>query len=95
MFNGDKGRLELEVVESAFRLPKSRGGATEGLVHGEKALPNEGSSKITLHPLWSTAQDVPFDIGVGGHGASPLPPCSAIRVSLENDGQCELMWDLG
>ncbi|CAD6571164.1 MAG: hypothetical protein TREMPRED_000184 [Tremellales sp. Tagirdzhanova-0007] len=68
MFNGDKGRLELEVVESAFRLPKTRGGATEGLVHGEKALPNKGSSKITLHPLWSTAQDIPFEIGVGGHG---------------------------
>ena len=73
MFNGDKGRLELEVVESAFRLPKTKGGATEGLVHGEKALPNEGSSKITLHPLWSTAQDVPFEIGVGGHGESIRP----------------------
>ena len=75
MFNGDQGRLELEVVESAFRLPKARGGsgATAGMVHGEKALPNEGSSKITLHPLWSTAQDVPFEVGVGGHGAfTPL-----------------------
>ena len=70
MFNGDKGRLELEVVESAFRLPKIKGGAgaTQGMVHGEEALPNEGSSKITLHPLWSTAQDVPFEVGVGGHG---------------------------
>ncbi len=68
MFNGDKGRLELEVVESAFRLPKTRGGASEGLVHGEKSLPNEGSSKITLQPLWGTAENVPFEIGIGGHG---------------------------
>ena len=71
MFNGDKGRLELEVVESSYRQAKTRGGATEGLVHGEKALPNEGSSKITLQQLWGTKENVPFEIGVGGHGKSP------------------------
>lgn len=68
MFNGDKGRLELEVVENAFRKPIVKGGSTDGVTHGEKALPNEGNQKIILHPLWEEAQNVPFEIGVGGHG---------------------------
>lgn len=70
MINGDKGRLELEVVESAFRLPKNKGGSADGAVHGEKALPNEGHQKIILHPLWETPQEVPYEIGKGGHGES-------------------------
>jgi predicted dehydrogenase len=68
MINGDKGRLELEVVESAFRLPKNKGGSADGAVHGEKALPNEGHQKIILHPLWEAPQEVPYEIGKGGHG---------------------------
>jgi hypothetical protein len=70
MINGDKGRLELEVVESAFRLPKNKGGSADGAVHGEKALPNEGHQKIILHPLWEAPQEVPYEIGKGGHGES-------------------------
>jgi hypothetical protein len=72
MINGDKGRLELEVVESAFRLPKSKGASAEGAVHGEKALPNEGHQRIILHPLWEPPQEVPYEIGVGGHGELDL-----------------------
>jgi hypothetical protein len=68
MINGDKGRLELEVVESSFRLPKGKGEDAAGAVHGEAELPNAGHQRITLHPLWQTAQDVPFESGVGGHG---------------------------
>lgn len=68
MFNGDKGRLELEVVENSHRQPIMKGGNTAGVTHGETALPNEGHQKITLQPLWGTAQDVPFTIGKGGHG---------------------------
>lgn len=68
MFNGDQGRLELEVVETAFRLPIKKGGSTEGVVHGEKELPNAGHSKITLHKLWQKPENVPFEVGVGGHG---------------------------
>ncbi|KAI9631781.1 oxidoreductase [Dioszegia hungarica] len=68
MFNGDKGRLELEVVENSHRHPISKGGDTAGVTHGEKALPNEGHQRIILHPLWETAQEVPFTKGEGGHG---------------------------
>ncbi|ORX40293.1 putative oxidoreductase [Kockovaella imperatae] len=68
MFNGDKGRLELEVVESAYRVPQSKGGKSEGVVHGENALPQEGHKKITLQELWKQPVDVPFEEGKGGHG---------------------------
>ena len=68
MFNGDQGRLELEVVENAYRKPIPKGGDTSGVTHGEKALPNEGHQKITLHRLWNEREDVPFTIGKGGHG---------------------------
>ena len=68
MFNGDQGRLELEVVESSHRTPIVKGGDTSGATHGEKALPNEGHQKITLQQLWKTKEDVPFKSGTGGHG---------------------------
>jgi len=68
MFNGDQGRLELEVVESSHRDPIIKGGSTAGATHGEKALPNEGHQKITLQQLWKTKENVPFTVGTGGHG---------------------------
>ncbi|ODN95904.1 oxidoreductase [Cryptococcus wingfieldii CBS 7118] len=68
MFNGTHGRLELEVIENAFRLPIPKGSNASEHVHGTAALPNEGHSKITLHPLWQQARDVPFEVGEGGHG---------------------------
>jgi hypothetical protein len=70
MFNGDQGRLELEVVESSHRTPMTKGGNAAGATHGEKALPNEGHQKITLQQLWKTKEDVPFKVGTGGHGQS-------------------------
>ncbi|KAK8858414.1 hypothetical protein IAR55_002641 [Kwoniella newhampshirensis] len=68
MFNGDKGRLELEVVENSHREPGKKGGNAEGVVHGEKALPNEGKAKITLQQLWKEKEDVPYIWATGGHG---------------------------
>lgn len=68
MFNGDKGRLELEVVENSYRLPGKKGQDAAEFVHGEKELPNSGSKKITLQPFWGVAEDVPFVEAEGGHG---------------------------
>jgi hypothetical protein len=80
MFNGDQGRLELEVVESSHRTPIVKGGDTSGATHGEKALPNEGHQKITLQQLWKTKEDVPFKSGTGGHGKllSSVSQCKLI-----------------
>jgi len=93
MFNGDQGRLELEVVESAYRVPVSKGGGAEGVTHGEKELPNAGSAKITLQKLWGQKEDVPFEVGVGGHGGGddamldqifgPRPGVAAAKTSVE------------
>ncbi|WVR06149.1 hypothetical protein IAU60_003179 [Kwoniella sp. DSM 27419] len=65
MFNGDQGRLEVEVVESTHRTPAKKGGA-EDLVHGDKALSHEGHSKITLQRLWHEKEDVPYVVASGG-----------------------------
>lgn len=73
MFNGDQGRLELEVVESSHRQKPVKGGNAAGATHGEKALPNEGHSKITLQQLWKTKEDVPFTVEKGGHGQFSFP----------------------
>ncbi|OCF73166.1 oxidoreductase [Kwoniella mangroviensis CBS 8886] len=68
MFNGDQGRLELECVESTHRTAGKKGGGAEGVVHGEKALKNEGHNKITLQKLWGEKEDVPYVWATGGHG---------------------------
>ena len=97
MFNGDKGRLELEVVESTHRNPQVKGeqacireqlmltmtlgGDAAGVVHGEQALPSEGHKKITLQELWKTPVDVPFAEASGGHGGS-LRPCPCLELAV-------------
>ena len=68
MFNGDKGRLELEVVETSHRTARQKGGKAQGMSHGVAALPNEGKTSIKLQKLWETAVDVPFEIVTGDHG---------------------------
>lgn len=67
MFNGSRGRLELEVVESEFRLP---GGPkiTGGMVHGTEALANAGGARISVHPLWEKPHEVPVVYEHAGHG---------------------------
>lgn len=74
MFNGSLGRLELEVVESQYRLPadhlssSSSSQGMSGLIHGTDALPNAGHAKVTVHPLWEKPYDVPVEYDHAGHG---------------------------
>ncbi|KIM81600.1 hypothetical protein PILCRDRAFT_821380 [Piloderma croceum F 1598] len=67
MFNGTKGRLELEVVESTHRLGKEAMTST-GAVHGTSPAPHVGPSRVSLHPLWEPSRDVPIVIEHGSHG---------------------------
>lgn len=77
MFNGSRGRLELEVVESAFREPK--GAQTSGgTVHGAEALANAGGAKITVHNLWSRPRDIPVQYNHAGHGGGDARMLSII-----------------
>ena len=71
MFNGSQGRLELDVVESQFRLPKDAEGMG-GLIHGTDALPNAGGAKVTLHRLWQKPEEIPVHIDHSAHGGGDI-----------------------
>ncbi|GAB3903837.1 Gfo/Idh/MocA family oxidoreductase [Kibdelosporangium lantanae] len=65
MFNGSKGRLELEVVENDHVNP-GRGPA----VHGTTANPEAGWATLTVHPFWKPPFAVPLDHSREGHGGA-------------------------
>ena len=67
MFNGSHGRLELEIVESQFRLPKGPQ-ITSGMVHGTEAMANAGGVRISVHPLWARPREIPVEYEHAGHG---------------------------
>ncbi len=67
MFNGDQGRLELEVVESQFREVTDPQ-LTGGQIHGKAALPNPGEATIKLHNLWQEPEFLPIKMEHGSHG---------------------------
>ncbi|KAJ7594766.1 NAD(P)-binding protein [Mycena floridula] len=67
VFNGSQGRLELNVVESQYRLA-SDGEGMEGLIHGTASLPHAGGVKVTLHKLWQKPEDIPVVYDHQGHG---------------------------
>src|SRR5258706_11906871 len=64
MFNGSRGRLELEVEEAAWTRPVQRVESARGAVHGDLAADTAGEARILLRPLWQPPErvDVPaFD----------------------------------
>ncbi|KAI5117646.1 hypothetical protein M0805_001302 [Coniferiporia weirii] len=67
MFNGSKGRVELEVVECSYRDPDGQK-ITGGMVHGTEALANAGGARISVHPLWAAPRVVPVVYEHAGHG---------------------------
>ncbi|KAL0947853.1 hypothetical protein HGRIS_013915 [Hohenbuehelia grisea] len=67
MFNGSEGRLELEVVESEYRLPADVEGM-DGLIHGNSSLPHAGGASVTLHRLWQKPESLPVVVDHGSHG---------------------------
>ena len=67
MFNGDQGRLELEVVESQFREVTDPQ-LTGGQIHGTAAPPNPGEATIKLHRLWQQPELLPIKMEHGEHG---------------------------
>ena len=79
MFNGSKGRLKLEVVESAFRIPSNA--QTSGrTLHGAEELMNAGGAKITLHHLWQPPKNIPIPstYNHAGHGCGDVRMLSVL-----------------
>jgi predicted dehydrogenase len=68
MFNGSRGRLELEVVESDHVAPDAAGD-----VKGQPgaAASERGHVRLSVHPFWAPPRDVPVEGYVReGHGGA-------------------------
>ncbi|WP_212825864.1 Gfo/Idh/MocA family protein [Polymorphospora rubra] len=59
MFNGSRGRLELEVVESDHVSPRSAGALKGAALHGTEAAAESGSVSLTVRPFWTKPREVP------------------------------------
>lgn len=84
MFNGTGGRLELEVVESAFRTSEQVT-VGPGSIHGTRALPNAGGPRISLHPLWQPPQNIEVEFSHEGHGGGDKRLLSTIFGPLPGE----------
>jgi predicted dehydrogenase len=92
MFNGTRGRLELEVEETQWAAP---GGVAEtGALHGDVAPPNAGGARIRVRPLWAPPRDVPVTVVHEGHGGADERMLAAmfddatspVELATERDG---------
>jgi predicted dehydrogenase len=66
MVNGSRGRLELEVVENTWVSGQ------QPAVHGKEANPEEGSVRLTVHPLFERPHEIPLEPNTAGHGGADL-----------------------
>ncbi len=105
MFNGTKGRLELEVVENDHVAPGA-GGLKGASLHGDAAAAEQGSVRLRVCPMWRP----PYDVEVTGHtreghgGADvrmtaelfgpPGPADPLGRSATERDGALSLLTGL-
>jgi len=78
MFNGDRGRLELEVEESTWTMPHQRVESARGAVHGDLAAPTAGRTRITVRPLWAPPVDHTVDHDHAGHGGADARVLAAL-----------------
>jgi hypothetical protein len=103
MFNGSRGRLELEVVESDHVAPDAAGDV-KGQPGSELTAASErGRLRLSVHPFWAPPREVPVDgyvrEGHGGADARMLadlllqdPPQDPLgRSATERDGARALL----
>jgi Oxidoreductase family, C-terminal alpha/beta domain len=86
MFNGSAGRLELNVEESTFTVPRHRVESPKGWVHGDVAAPTTGRTSITLRPLWKPPVDHTVDHDHAGHGGADARVLAALLDDDQADG---------
>jgi predicted dehydrogenase len=71
MFNGSKGRLELEVVESDHVSPANSGVLKGPALHGAEAAAEQGSLRLLVRPFWQPPREVTFEgLRREGHGGA-------------------------
>jgi predicted dehydrogenase len=71
MFNGTKGRLEVETVESPYVSGAADDFNMPGL-RGLEHVQQPERPEIILHPLWGKPYAVPVETGQGGHGGGDV-----------------------
>jgi hypothetical protein len=84
MFNGDQGRLELEVVESQYR-EVSDPQLTGGRIHGNAPPPNPGEATVKLHRLWQKPEFLPIKKEHGSHGGGDTRMLSVLFGPLQGE----------
>jgi hypothetical protein len=62
-FNGSRGRLELEVVESDHVAPTAARGVKGAALHGAEAAAEQGWVRLQVRQLWGR----PADVEISGH----------------------------
>jgi predicted dehydrogenase len=71
MFNGSRGRLELDVEEALWTRPAARIESRKGSVHGDLAPEAAGEARILLRPLWQPPEQVKVaEFDHAGHGGA-------------------------
>jgi predicted dehydrogenase len=79
VFNGGRGRLELEVVESSFVNPHAAGDLKGAALHGGEAAAEEGFARLTVHPYWRPPREVPVPgYQRAGHGGADARMTAAL-----------------
>jgi predicted dehydrogenase len=104
-FNGSRGRLELEVVESDHVSPAS-GGLKGASLHGAEAATEHGWVRLQLRPYWQPPVEVEIPgLTREGHGGADARMTAALfgrtppddplgRGATERDGAASLLTGL-
>jgi predicted dehydrogenase len=104
-FNGSRGRLELEVVESDHVSPAS-GGLKGASLHGAEAAAEHGWVRLQVRPFWQPPVEVEIpDLTREGHGGADARMTAALfggsapedplgRGATERDGALSLLTGL-
>jgi predicted dehydrogenase len=105
MVNGSQGRLELEVVENDHVARTSPPGTTTAALHGADAPVEASSARLTVHPFWAPATEIPLPRIEGGHGGADARMTARLfghdtdpdplgRVATARDGASALLTGL-
>ncbi|MGS2614923.1 Gfo/Idh/MocA family protein [Micromonospora sp. LZ34] len=104
MVNGSRGRLELEVTESAYVSPEAAGALKGAALHGAEAAAEGGAATLTLRPFWTPPRPITVEgYTRQGHGGADArmtrvlfggAPDPLDRAATAHDGALALLTGL-